>query len=166
MVVGVSVVHVMVLCGPVRRTGWVGFGARLCWGVVVSEPLGVAVASGHQGVGFRGGGGVLVPLVLPRSLALLRWRPLRGVDLCRQRSLIGPPSRDAMVQRWFRALGRVLQVVWIGAFEVGWCDPAGPGSRLGCRTLLAGAPAGPSARHGLHGLVGVGGRWSPLPPRG
>ena len=164
--VGVSVLQQMVLCGPVRHTGWVGFGARLCWGVVVMEPVGVPVALGHQGVGFRGGGCVLVPLVLPRSLALLRWRPLCGVDLFGQRSLIGPPSRDAMVQRWFQAFGRVLRMVWTGVFEVGWCDPAGPGSRLGCRTLLAGAPAGPSARHGLHGLVGVGGRWSPPSQRG
>ena len=62
--------------------------------------------------------------------------------------------------------GGLLLVVCPGAFEVGWCDAAGPGSRLLCPTLLARALAGLSARLDLLGLVGVGGRWSHLSPRG
>ena len=82
VVVGVSVVHVMVWCGPVCRVGWVAYGGRLRWGVVVIQLVGVAVVFGHRGVGVGGGGGVLMVLVVPRSLALRQWRSLCGVDLC------------------------------------------------------------------------------------
>ena len=35
VVVGLSVVHVLVPCGPVRRVGWVACGPRLCSGLVM-----------------------------------------------------------------------------------------------------------------------------------
>ena len=82
VVLGVSVVLMMVWCGPVRRVGWVACGARLRWGVVVMVLVGVAVVFEHQGVAVGGGGGVLMVLVVPRSLALREWRSLCGVDLC------------------------------------------------------------------------------------
>ena len=148
------------------RAGWVACGGRLFSGVVVTEPQGVAVVLRHQGVRVGGGGGVLMPLVVPRYLALRGWRPLCLVDLCGLRSLTGPQSRGAVVPRWCWALGRVLLVVCPGALEVGWGDVARPGSRLGCRILLAGALAGLLACLGLLGLVGVGGRWYPLSSQG
>ena len=83
MVVGVSMVHVMVLCGPVRRQGSLACGGRLRWGLGMMKLVWVAVVLGHEGVGVRGGGGVLMVLVLPRSLALREWRSLCGVYLCR-----------------------------------------------------------------------------------
>ena len=67
MAVGVPVVHVMVLCGVVRRVGWVACGGWLRWGVVVMQLVRVAVVLQHQGVGGwgpgRGGGsgGVISP---------------------------------------------------------------------------------------------------------
>ena len=67
VVVGVSVVHVMVWCDPVRCLGRVACGSRLCWGAAVMELVGVAVVLGHWEAGVGGGGGVLV---LPHSLAL------------------------------------------------------------------------------------------------
>ena len=82
VVVGVSLVHVMVWCGPVRRVGWVAYEGRLRWGVVVMAAMGVAVVLGHQGVGVRGGGGVQMVLLVPRSLALLECWSLCGVYLC------------------------------------------------------------------------------------
>ena len=57
-------------------------------------------------------------------------------------------------------------MVCFGALEVGWCDAAWPESRLGHRALLLGAMAGPLARFGLLGLVGVGGRCPPPVPMG
>ena len=75
VVVGVSVVHVMVWCGPVC-------GGQLRWGVVVMELVEAAVVFGHQGVGVRGGGGVLMVLVVPGSLALHEWWSLCDMDLC------------------------------------------------------------------------------------
>ena len=111
VVVGVSVIHVMVWCGPVRLVGRVARGGRLCWVVLVMERVGVAVVLGRQGVGVGGGGGVLMQMVVPRSLALPGWRPRCGVDLCGQRSLTGPLSRGAAVRRWWWELGRVLLVV-------------------------------------------------------
>ena len=79
VVVGVSVAHVMVWCGPVRRVE--ACGPQLCWGVVMMELVGVAMVLGHREAGVRGGGGVLVLLVVPRSVALRERRPLCGVDL-------------------------------------------------------------------------------------
>ena len=92
VVLGVSVVHVMVWCGPVRRVGWVACWGRLRWGVVVMKLVGVAVVLGHRGVGVGGGGGVLMVLVAPRSLALREWWSLCGVHLCGQWSLAGLPG--------------------------------------------------------------------------
>ena len=66
-VVGVSLVHVMVWCGPVRFVGWL---ARLCWGAVVMELVGLAVVLVHWETRIGGGGGVLLLLVVPRFLAL------------------------------------------------------------------------------------------------
>ena len=96
MVVGVSVVHAMVWCGPVRRVWRVACVARLCWGVVVMDPTGVAVVLGRQGVQVGAGGSVLMSLVVPRSLALCEWRPL-----CGQRSLAEPQSWGVAVRRWW-----------------------------------------------------------------
>ena len=76
VVVGVSVVHVMVWCGPVCRVGRLACGSRLHWGVLVMELVGVAVVLGHLGVGVGGGGGVLMVLVVPRCDALREWRSL------------------------------------------------------------------------------------------
>ena len=166
VVVGVFLVHVMVWCGPVRRVGCVACGVWLCWGVVVMELVGAAVVMGHPGVGVGGGGGVLMPLAVPRSLALREWWPLCSVDLGGQRSLAGPPGWGAAVLRWWCVLGRVLLVMCPGALEVWWCDATGPGSRSRCRALLADVLAGPLARLGLLGLVGAGGRWFPLSPWG
>ena len=81
VVVGLSVVHVMVWCGTVRRVGWLACGPRLCWGVVMMELVGVAVVLEHQEAGVGVGGGLVVLLVVPRALALRERRPLCGVDL-------------------------------------------------------------------------------------
>ena len=90
--VGVSVVHVMLCCGVVRKVGWVACRGRLRWGVVVMQLVGVAVVLGHRGVGVRGGGGVVMVLVAPSSLALREWWFLYGMDLCEQSSLAGLPD--------------------------------------------------------------------------
>ena len=75
------VVYVMVWCGDVCRVGWVVRGAWLWWGVVGMQLVGVAVVLGHQGVGVRGNGGVVVVLVVPCPLALrVRWS-WHGVDV-------------------------------------------------------------------------------------
>ena len=127
-----------------RRVRWVACGPRLCWGVVVIDLVGVAVVLTHRGAGAGGGGGVLMPLVVPRSLALREPRPLCSLDLCGQQSLCGVrravlvKGRAALVPRWQWALGRVLLVVCFRALEVGWCDAAVPGSRLGYRALWGG----------------------------
>ena len=117
---------------------------------------------GHQGSGIGGRGGVLMPLVVPLCLARREWRPLCFLDSCGQRSLAGPPSWGAAVRRWWWALGRVLVVVCPRGLEVGSCNAARPGPWMSCRTLLAGALAGPLPRLEIFGLVRVGGRWSPL----
>ena len=75
-------VHIMVCCGPVRRVGWVACGSPLRWDVVVMQLVEVAVVVGHQGVGVEGGGGVVMLMPAPRSLALCETRSLCGVDLC------------------------------------------------------------------------------------
>ena len=67
---------------PVGCVRWVACGGRLRWGVLVMELVGVAVVFTHQGEGFWGGGGMLMVLVVPRSLALREWRSVCGVDLC------------------------------------------------------------------------------------
>ena len=51
--------------------------------------VGITVVLGHREAGVGGGGGVLVVLVVPRSLALRERRPLCGVELSRRRSLCG-----------------------------------------------------------------------------
>ena len=157
VVVGVSVVRVMVWCGPVRRVGRVVCGARSWWGVVVMELVGVALVLGHWEAGVGGGGGVLVLLVDPCSLALREWWSLCGVNW-----MVLVEGRGAAVRWRWRALGRVLLAVRAGALDVGRCGVAWPRSWLGHRALLAGALAGPLARLGLLGLVGVGGRWPPV----
>ena len=141
MLVGVSVVHVMVWCGPVRRVGWFTCGPRLCWGVLVMELVGVAAVLGHQVAEVGNGGGVLMPLVVPHPLALRERRPLCNMELCGQRSLCGlrlavlVQGRSAAVQRWWAASGSVLMVVCCEDLELGCCDAAGPGSELGCHAL-------------------------------
>ena len=63
----VVVVHVIVWYGEVCPVGWVARGARLRWGVVMVQLVGVAVVWGHRGVGVgRDAAGVVV-LVVPRS---------------------------------------------------------------------------------------------------
>ena len=52
----VLVVHVMVWCPEVCRVGWVARAARLRWGVVVMQLVGVAVVLGHA-FSPQGGGG-------------------------------------------------------------------------------------------------------------
>ena len=145
--VGVPVVHVLVRCGLVRRVGWVTCAGRLRWGVVVMELVGVAVVLGHRGVGVGGGRGLVMVLVVPC---------LYGVDVCGQWSLTG---------LWW-ALVRVMLLVCPGGRGVRWCGVAGPGSRPGCRALMAGAIADPLTCLGLRGLVGVGDGWSAVSPRG
>ena len=85
----VVVVHVMVWCGEVCRGGWVAHGARLRWGVVVMQLVGVAVVLGHQGVEVRRNGGVLVVLVVPCLLALREWWSWHGADVCGRWLLAG-----------------------------------------------------------------------------
>ena len=92
VVVGAPVVYVMVSCGVVRRVGWVACGGQLRLGVVVMEVVVVAVVLGHRGVGVGRGGGVVMVLVAPYSLALHEWRSLYGLDLCGQRPLAGVPG--------------------------------------------------------------------------
>ena len=108
VVVGVSVVDMMVFCGPVPGVGWVACGGWLRWGVVVIEPVVVAVVLAHQGVGVGRGRGVLMVLVVPGSLALRQWRSLCGLDLCGRWSLAGLLGWAAAVRRWWWALVRVL----------------------------------------------------------
>ena len=105
---GVSVVNPMVWSGPVRRVGWVACGGRLRWGVVVMELVGHAVVLGHRKVGVGGGGGVLLVLVVPRSLALREWWSLCGGDLCKWRSPAGLRGLGATVRRCWPAFVRVL----------------------------------------------------------
>ena len=81
VVVGVSVVHMMVWCDSVRPVGWVACGLRLCLCVVMIELVGVAVVVGQRDAGVWGGRGVLVLLVVLRSLALRRRRHLWGLNL-------------------------------------------------------------------------------------
>ena len=64
------VVHVMDWCGELCRVGWVARWARLRWGVLMMQLVGVAVVLGHRGVGVRRDGGVVVVLVVPCPLAL------------------------------------------------------------------------------------------------
>ena len=73
MVVGLSVVHAMVWCGVVRRVGWVACGDRVRRGMVVMHLVGVAAVLLHRGVGVRGGGGVVLVLVVPCPLVLREW---------------------------------------------------------------------------------------------
>ena len=54
-------------------------------------------------------------------------------------------------------LVRVVLLVCPGVLRVAWCGVAGPGSRPGCRTLLAGALTDPLSCLGLLAVVGVGG---------
>ena len=72
-----------------RNVGWLACAVRLCRSVVVMGLVAVAVVLGHQGAGFGAGGCVLMPLVMPHSLALRRRRPLCSLDLCEQPSLYG-----------------------------------------------------------------------------
>ena len=74
-VVVVSVVHVMVWCGPVRRLGSVACRGRLRRGVVLMELVGVALVLRHQGLGVGGGEGVLMMLVVPRSQVCVNGGP-------------------------------------------------------------------------------------------
>ena len=76
------VVYVMVWCGDVCRVGWAVRGARLYWGLVGMQLVGVVVVLGHQGVGVGWDGGVVVVLVVPRPLALRVWWSWHGVDVC------------------------------------------------------------------------------------
>ena len=78
----VVVVHVMVSCGEVCRVGWVARGARLRWGVVAMQLVGVPVVLGDRGVGVGRDGGVVVVLVVPCPLALREWWSWHGVDVC------------------------------------------------------------------------------------
>ena len=55
------------------------------------------------------------------------------------------------------ALVSVVLFMCPGGLGVGWCGVAGPGSRPGCRALLAGVLAGPLTCFVLLALVGVGG---------
>ena len=109
------------------------------------ELVGVTVVMGHRGAVDGGGGGVLMLLMVPRSLALRQQGPLCRADLCGQRSLCSVrqavlvQGRGAAVCRWRWALGRVLLAVCSGALGMGWCDAAWPESRLENRALLAGA---------------------------
>ena len=82
-------VHVMVWCGEVCRVGWVVRGARLRWGVVGMQLVGVAVVLGHRGVGVGRDGGVVVVLVVPCPLALRVWWSWHGVDVCGRWLLAG-----------------------------------------------------------------------------
>ena len=58
----------------------------------------------------------------------------------------GVGAGQATVWQWRWALGRALLAGCFGAFKVGWCDAAWPGSWLGHRALMAGALAGTLAR--------------------
>ena len=168
MLVGLSVVHAMVWCGLLRRVGCVSCQPYLCWGVVVKELSVVAPVLGQRGAGVGGGGGALMPVMVPCSLALREWRALCGLNLCGQRSLCGV-RRAVLVQGWGAAVRRcrsalrgVLLVECSGALEMGWCDAVRPRSWSGYRPLLAGALAGTLARFHLLGLAGLRGRWSLL----
>ena len=97
MGVGVSVVHVVVWCGRVRRVGWVACGPRLCSGAAVMKRVEVALVSGHRGAGAGVCGSVLMLLVVPRSLAVHERRPMCGLDFCGQRCLCGV-CRAVLVQ--------------------------------------------------------------------
>ena len=79
------------------------------------------------------------------------------MDVCGTWSLAGLLGQGAVV-RWRRwALVGVALLLCPGGLGVGWCGVAGPGSRPGCRALLAGALADPLTCLGLLGLVGVEG---------
>ena len=113
----VFLVHLIVWCSAVRRVGWVACVVRLCWVVVVMELVGVAAVLGHQGVGVGGGRGVLMLLLVPRSLALRQWPALCGVDLCRQQSLAGPPS---LRRRSTAVVGGHCGACWCWCVPVHW----------------------------------------------
>ena len=81
VVVAVSVVHVMVWFGVVRRVGWVACRGRLHWGVAAMQLVGFAVLLRHQGVGV---GGRIMVLLAADFLALHEWWSLCGADLCGQ----------------------------------------------------------------------------------
>ena len=151
------VVHVMVWCGEMCRVGWVVLGARLRWGVVGMQLVGVAVVLGHLGVGAGRDGGVVVVLVLPCTLALRVWWSWHGVDVCRRWLLAGLLGLGAVVRWWWWALVGTVLLVCPGGLGVGWRGMAGPGSWSGRCALLAGALAGPLTCLGLLGLVGAGG---------
>ena len=125
------------------------------------ELVGVAVVSEHQGAGVGGGRGVLMPLVVPRSLALRERRPLCGVRLAVLMQGQGNVVRRGRGRRggccWWCAPGPWK---WGGAMRLG------PRSRFGCRALLAGMLVGPLARRRLLGLAGVRGGWSAPSPCG
>ena len=90
--VSLSLVQVIVRCGPVCRVGGLACGGPLRWGVVVMQLVGIAVVLGHQGVGVRGREGVLMVLLATPSLALREWWFLCGVDLCGQWSAVRLPG--------------------------------------------------------------------------
>ena len=86
------VVHAMVWYAEVCPVGWVPRGARLRWGVVVMQLVGVAVVLGHPGVGVGRDGGLVVVLVVPCFLAMGEWWSWHGMDICGRWLLAGLPG--------------------------------------------------------------------------
>ena len=67
-------------------------GARLRWGVVVMQLVGVAVVLGHRGVRVGGDGGMVVVLVVLCPRGLREWWSWHGVDVCGRWLLAGLPG--------------------------------------------------------------------------
>ena len=121
------VVHVVVWCGEVCRVGWVARGARLRWGVVVMQLVGVAVVLEYRGVGVRRDRGVVVVLVGPCPLALREWWSWHGVDMCGRWLLAELPGWGAVVRWWWWVLvGAALLVCpgGLGVVGAAWLDPS------------------------------------------
>ena len=64
VLVGVSVMHVVVWCGPVHHVGRVAHVPRPWWPATVMEVVGVAPALRHWEAGVGGGGVVVVLMVV------------------------------------------------------------------------------------------------------
>ena len=122
--------------------------------MVVMELVGVAVVLGHQGIGVRGGGGVLMLLVVPGSLAPRERRSLCGVRVVVPGRAAWLECRGTAVVVGVRvsvAVG-VLRGLGSGVVRRGWAwVPVGPPHASGGRT---GGPCGPSWSSWLGGCWG------------
>ena len=88
------------------------------------------------------------------------------MGLCEQWSLAGLRGWGAAVLwRWWALVGVVL-LVCPGGLGVGWSGVTGPGSRPGCRALLAGVLAGPPGLSWSYWPDGCRGRVIPPVPAG